>query len=223
MFFTFLICSLSPTSLKSSTTKSKTATSTATTSNERNTIKNNKVNLNNKLKLKQPNNNTVATSTTPKTYSFRITLNKCDNSNCKPEYGHCLNNSCFCNKGYANVEGKNISNSVCSYKQRKQIIAFLLELFLCFVGAGHAYIGHYSISLLKFILMVLWPLVWVCVFFDWIKDQEENEENKCTLLTLKKVIPFVYMCLLGVWVIVDLVIFGLNIFTDRNVVPLESW
>ena len=175
------------------------------------------------------NKNTQARTQT-KTDSFstssyrQVTLPICDIRSCLPKFGRCVDNICFCNDGYANVEPLNNQNA-CSYRLKKQAIAFILEILFGVFGAGHLYIGDYSFGLLKFLLLILLPLAYMCVIYDWIinYDSKQAERKSCLELVLLKIIPFIYVCLATIWILIDLVLIGRNYYQDRNLVPLESW
>lgn len=159
------------------------------------------------------------------TPSYRqVTLQKCDIKSCLPEFGRCVENTCFCNDGYANVEPLNNQNA-CSYRRKKQVIAFILEILFGVFGAGHLYLGDSSFGLLKFLLLIVLPLAYMCVFYDWIinYDSKQAERKSCLELVLLKIIPFIYVCLATILILTDLVLIGRNYYQDRNLVPVESW
>ena len=56
---------------------------------------------------------------------------------------------CECNLGF--IDDPDNSEIGCSYQQKKQLKAFLLELFLCY-GAGHFYIHNYKLAIPKLVL-----------------------------------------------------------------------
>ena len=73
---------------------------------------------------------------------------------------------CECMKDYANDKG---NTTACSYERKKQLTAFLLELFVGF-GAGHFYRANYleaSLKLVAFLfgiyIICLFPLTAKCV------------------------------------------------------------
>ena len=64
---------------------------------------------------------------------------------------------CVCVTGYVSgfKYNKNLDNSLyCDYKQKKQLTAFLLELFVGF-GAGHFYRGNYLMARLKLVAFLI--------------------------------------------------------------------
>ncbi len=151
---------------------------------------------------------------------------KCSIENtCIPKYGICLSKSeCACNKGYINFlsEGKILPNALgkyCSYRQKKQLLSFLLESFLTF-GVGHFYAERYTIGYSK---LLLCSLVCAIFLFEHFKHQGFKFDFlfKSSPLTL---VVFVFLgIILAVWQIVDMVLIGLNKYYDGNNMPLQGW
>ena len=116
------------------------------------------------------------------------------------EFGNCnfniykyfkLNNTeddrephCVCNMGYSSFDIENLkseSNILCCYKQKSQLKAFLLELFLGF-GIGHFYLGKYYFASLKLCLQVstcitLWCVIYFACTREYSIEVHQNEIN----------------------------------------------
>ena len=64
-----------------------------------------------------------------------------------------LTNSCECDIGYTSYGSRDGTD--CNYKQKYQMNAFLLSLFLGEFGAGRFYVGDYMLGSLKLMLYVV--------------------------------------------------------------------
>ena len=87
-------------------------------------------------------------------------LINCSEQTCDYSHMNCTaNNSeyCICNEDYATING-----NPCSVQRKKQLTAFLLELFVGF-GAGHFYRHHYLMASLKLVAFVFGIYV-ICLF-----------------------------------------------------------
>jgi len=148
---------------------------------------------------------------------FVAKLEHCNKDLCLENYGECSDaTTCKCKAGYANVPGKNdIPEAVCSYQQKKQIIAFLLELLLPF-GGGQFYIGFWAKGVIKLLFFIVIPVIWCVInmIFTSFKDT-------CSLAHL--LIPAIYACCYFIWYFVDIILIGLNTFKDINGVELYTW
>ena len=143
-----------------------------------------------------------------------------DNILCPKDRGQCTNYSdegkfCKCFSGY--MDDPKESNYKCTYKQKTQLKAFLLELFLCY-GAGHFYIHHYKLAIPKLVVFVFL----YCLFIALRIITKAKEENKFAnlIICISAGISFVGML---IWQIVDLVNFGRNKYEDGNKMPLLRW
>ena len=122
---------------------------------------------------------------------------------------------CECIDGYASYPEDN--NIQCNYKQKLQLKAFLLELFLCY-GAGHFYIHNYKLAIPKLVVFVFF----YCLFIALRIITKAKEENKKAnlIICIGAGISFVGMLS---WQIIDLINFGKNNYKDGNNVPLRKW
>ncbi len=122
--------------------------------------------------------------------------------------------TCRCGEGRVNYKTSDIESTpgFCNYTQKKQIIAFLLELILQF-GLGHLYAGRMAVGLTKLFLYIYFSCSRAII-----AQKIENRENldiPCHLLCA--------CCALTVWYIVDAINFGTNSYLDGNSVPLQAW
>ena len=105
----------------------------------------------------------------------------------------------------------------CSYKQKTQLKAFLLELFLCY-GAGHFYIHNYRLAIPKLVVFIFL----YCLFIALRIITKAKEENKFANLIICISAGFSFVGMLT-WQIIDLVNFGRNKYEDGNKMPLRGW
>ena len=154
---------------------------------------------------------------------FLITRNiKCDNKNCQAPYGVCADAStCKCLNGYANfvAEGQAFPGSYCNYEQKKQLVAFLLEMFVG-MGVGHFYSGRVLFGVFK-LLILLGPLV-LGVLMCCSSIVKSSDTSTCMGLVVM-IGSCACICTAVVWQLVDLIMFGINSYKDGNGVPLAHW
>ena len=127
-----------------------------------------------------------------------------DHMNCKennPEY-------CICKEEYASIKSNPLK---CSIQRKKQLTAFLLELFVGF-GAGHFYRHHYLMASLKLVAFVFGIYV-ICLFPLTAKCVTDCCDSDC-LVVLVSIIFYLYAAGLATWYIFDLVYFGKNKWKD---------
>lgn len=109
---------------------------------------------------------------------------------------------CVCNSGYAEAD--------CSYKEKKQLAAFLLHIFLGMeFGAGHFYAGNDGMGAGELVLFWASAILTGCGV--------SYEKSPAALVGA--------LGLLGSfgWWIADAVRFGQNKIDDGNGKPLEDW
>ncbi len=149
----------------------------------------------------------------------------CSTANCPKDQGKCKNAStCECYSGWINPVGKDkqaqlVSGKFCSYHQRRQLTAFLLEFFLSF-GIGHLYAHRFPEGCIKFTLASL-----VCIFLLALKLINKGVfiENQTPLSYVMLTFTTFMCCAFVGWQFVDLIMFGMNKFPDGNNMPLEPW
>lgn len=143
----------------------------------------------------------------------------CAAPKCEHPYGRCIedNKTCACEQGYVNDIQKNEDPALiklekyCTYKQKKQLTAFLLELLIA-MGVGHLYAGRLDLGLPKLFLTLL-----VCILGG---ARFKADSGVATILSI---ISCIVCCGLFVWEIVDLVFYGTNKYSDGNGKPLKEW
>ena len=170
---------------------------------------------------------TPAGSTTPPVDpndKFYFTRNiKCDNKNCPAPYAVCSDDkTCRCLPGYANfiAEGQTSPGYYCNYEQKKQLVAFLLEMFVS-MGVGHFYSGRVLMGVIK-LLVLLGPLMFGILMCCSSIVKSSSDTSSCAGLFFM-VGSCACVCAALVWQLVDLIMFGINNYKDGNNVPLAHW
>lgn len=154
-------------------------------------------------------NNQAVILTNPKDpFEYAKTKVKCTQANC-PFPNNCVADYlCKCASGNANfyVDPFIRENPTyyCIYTRKNQLSAFLLEFFI--PPFGHFYAGQYAIAVLKLILPCIFASLFVFI------------EN-----TMAKSISAGALCAMSVWWLVDIILYGINYYSDQNSVPLASW
>ena len=148
---------------------------------------------------------------------------------CDDERMNCIDkvrrHHCSCIEGYITFpDSENFK--FCNLNQKKQLIAFLLELCVGF-GAGHFYRNEFTMASLKLVGFAL-GLLFICTFPITAKC---IADCGCEALAIiLSIFYYLYLCGLAVWYIVDLVYFGNNYYEDYSYVsqygktfPLKPW
>ena len=125
--------------------------------------------------------------------------------------------NCTCNKQFANDEG---NKTACTYERKRQLTAFLLELFVGF-GAGHFYRANYLEASLKLVAF-LFGIYIICLFPLTAKCVADCCDCDC-LVVLISLFWFLISAGLAFWFIFDLVWFGKNKYRDRYGFCLMEW
>ncbi len=124
-------------------------------------------------------------------------------------------NVCVCNSGY--------TTSNCSYKQKKQLTAFLLQLFLGKFGAGHFYLGNINLAVGQLVLS-LSTCILPCILMLLIKCMmDNNSDNSCGVMTAgvaQCLTAIITLAIIGWW-IAELILIGTGTRTDGNGMPME--
>ena len=143
------------------------------------------------------------------------------------------NSSCICNVGWISVDSYDVK---CCYKQKQQAIAFLLEFIFGFV-AGHWYVGNKTMGIIKTIFSSTLCTVICCTSFfmlykltdyesksvDDKKYENSNfvkEKNRNIFPVLLLVCSIVFYF---IWQFIDVILFGINHYTDGNGKQLQGW
>ena len=134
---------------------------------------------------------------------------------------------CSCKEGYITFPDTD-DFKYCNFKQKKQLIAFLLELCVGF-GAGHFYRYEFVMASLKLVAFAL-GLVFICTFPIAAKAITDCDCD--ALAIILSIFYYLYLCGLAVWYIWDLVHFGNNSYYDytykyhgdiKEGIPLQPW
>ena len=144
---------------------------------------------------------------------------------CDLDHMECTNtiylHHCSCKEGYITYPKDN--SKYCNLEQKKQSIAFILELCVGF-GAGHFYRHHYTMASLKLVGFIL-GIVFICSFPITAKCISDCDCD--CLAVLLSIIYYLYLCGLAFWYIWDLVYFGKNKYLDytyeNQTIPLKHW
>lgn len=150
----------------------------------------------------------------------------CENSTISCSgHGECTPDklNCMCESGFTTFpdpKDQIENNQRCNYEKKKQLKAFLFELFLGF-GAGHFYTERYTMAGLKLGAFIFGIFI-ICLFPITAKFLSEKLESDCLVLSVS---CFYYLCSVGLafWFIYDLVMFGMNKYNDGNGIQLQSW
>ena len=135
----------------------------------------------------------------------------CTQETCELDHMNCKENNpeyCICKEEYASIKSNPLK---CSIQRKKQLTAFLLELFVGF-GAGHFYRHHYLMASLKLVAFVFGIYV-ICLFPLTAKCVTDCCDSDC-LVVLVSIIFYLYAAGLATWYIFDLVYFGKNKYKD---------
>lgn len=132
--------------------------------------------------------------------------------------------NCTCKPGYVPIssENKDSDFQYCKYKQKKQLVAFLLELFIGF-GAGHFYRSAYGFAFKK-LGAYLAAVCLICCLPGITKEISRNSGDCVAFL----VTLIYYACSVGIgfWYVFDLIQFAKNNYPDNRFEPnigLKPW
>ena len=123
--------------------------------------------------------------------------------------------SCKCDIGY--TTHNSLDGTECNYKQKYQMNAFLLSLFLGEFGAGRFYVGDYVLGTIKLLLI----FIGCCIACIAMMTGAGTESGACMILGY--CVLFCSACGLGVWCFVDIILFAINLIPDENGVQLSPW
>ena len=135
----------------------------------------------------------------------------CNAETCGPSQGKCNDQRmCVCEKGWLNDPNLKV-NKFCSYKQKKQMLFFLIEFFAPF-GLGHILYGKFYYGIIKlsvFIGLIMIDLISKCVLLCG------NERGA----KFPNYMTFFYYLILVFWQLFDMTMIGFNKFKDENGMP----
>jgi hypothetical protein len=151
-------------------------------------------------------------------HRLRYLVNDCNNLICPSPGGICSpEGKCVCSVGYITVPSPS-EHKFCNYAQKKQSIAFMLEMF-GLIGFGFIYIGYYFRGLMKifvFFLIIVYGTQFIIVF---LREKSDTQ----AVYFFKLALSCCCVCFPIVWHFIDLVNFAFNIYNDNNGIPLLSW
>jgi hypothetical protein len=141
---------------------------------------------------------------------------QCDLDTCNPTMGVCsIQNECICEKGF--VDDPNVSvNKYCSYKQKRQLLFFLIEFFAPF-GLGHILNGRLFYGIIKCSIIV--GIVLLDILSRCIIMCGSERGAKCP-----NYFSFFYYLMLVIWHAYDITMIGFNKFKEENnisFIPVE--
>lgn len=132
--------------------------------------------------------------------------------------GQCVSNNTICQCYYGYVTDYN-NNIKCSYKQKSQMTAFLLEAFT-FIG-GDIYLKNIQYAIIKVVMILIITIIFSfnipCGFFG-IKLLTNKDCSACPCIKLGT--SFVIIIVLLIWTLSDILIILNERATDANKVPL---
>jgi len=147
---------------------------------------------------------------------------QCGVYQCVNNAGKCINfmmSNCTCLPEYDTFPVTSIIR--CNYEKKMQKTAFLLELFLSY-GSGHFYINNSKMAIPKFLFWFTGYYLFIILRVIY-KQKEDEDPDKNTFATVSIILGFIFLILMVIWQIVDLVMFGLNKYTDGNGIDLLPW
>jgi hypothetical protein len=144
-------------------------------------------------------------------YSICGTDIKCSNKGgtCN-EYNN--NFYCTCSEKYATYPDDN--EILCNYERKRQLKAFLLELFLTY-GAGHFYVKNYKYAIPKLIVFIF--LYCLFIFLRIVTKAKEENKTANLIICINAIICFIGMI---TWQLIDVFKFGYNKYKDGNGIEL---
>jgi len=132
------------------------------------------------------------------------------------EHGHCSENPskvgvCDCDNGWTTY-----GSSQCTYKQKFQLTAFLLQFFIS--GAGYIYVGSTAMGVGELILSVF---VWIFLIGSGIYfiKSDGGEDGTICLYCLGIVCAIASFG----WWLATVIMFGMNDVNDSNGINLKGW
>ena len=149
--------------------------------------------------------------------SNNINNNACNSDIDCNGHGTCnfATSGCKCDIGYTTYNS--LDDTQCNYKQKYQMNAFLLSLFLGEFGAGRFYVGDYLLGSIKLCLIFIGCCLACCSIMG------SYAADNGVLLMVGYCTLFCSACGLGIWCIVDIILFAINDIPDQNGAQLAPW
>lgn len=118
---------------------------------------------------------------------------------------------CICDHGYVTYNSEN----QCNYKQKSQIIAFILHIFLFVVGAGEWYLGNILLGFIPIFITMIWIfnkyVLWIILCRLNIKEE--------TIEYFRMYNDIICSFCLLFWFVIDLIYIADGTRVDHNGVP----
>ena len=149
---------------------------------------------------------------------LRYLTNDCNNLICSLPGGLCSKEGkCQCFQGYITVQSQT-DHKLCNYAQKKQFIAFILEMF-GLVGFGFIYIGYYFRGFMKIFVLSLIIICGTQFIIVFLKEKSDTQ----AAYFFKLALSCCCICFPIFWHFFDLVNLAYSNYNDNNGIPLESW
>ena len=140
----------------------------------------------------------------------------CSISNCPFGQGQCINEECFCLRGYTTVTlDQNTPFEYCNYKQYSRWTPFILEFL--FPTIGHFYIGNFYRGILKLSIMIGPILIWLMGYIIKNCCFKDNDEIIGTISICSSLVFLVFV----IFQFVDLFYYAFAWLKDGNGVQLK--
>lgn len=143
-------------------------------------------------------------------------IKSCGNRMCNVDSFCTFDSRCVCPYGFStNAQS---SQGECCYEQKKQMWAFFLELML-FFGAGHFYIGQYSIAVPKLLVFLLLIIANLAVMPHLVFKRKIRKKWQI----IQGVFFILLLLVFLIWQILDIYFFAKNSYKDKNKMDLLHW
>lgn len=140
----------------------------------------------------------------------------CSIANCPFGQGQCINEECFCIKGYKTVTlEQNKPFEYCNYKQYSRWTPFVLEFL--FPTIGHFYIGNFYRGILKLSIMIGPLLIWLMGYVIKNCCFKDDDEIIGTISICSSIVFLIFV----IFQFVDLIYYAFAWLKDGNGVQLK--
>ena len=140
----------------------------------------------------------------------------CSIANCPFGQGQCINEECFCIKGYKTVTlEQNKPFEYCNYKQYSRWTPFVLEFLLPTIG--HFYIGNFYRGILKLSIMIGPLLIWLMGYVIKNCCFKDDDEIIGTISICSSIVFLIFV----IFQFVDLIYYAFAWLKDGNGVQLK--
>jgi uncharacterized membrane protein len=119
--------------------------------------------------------------------------------------------TCECNYCWTNFK---VTTKQCNYRQKSQSTAFILSFLLGYFGVDHMYTGNYILVIQKIVLFIIFIFIYK---FTPMKNDIFNNKRKIVICSV------ILGLIIFILYINDIILFGLNKYTDKNNIQLCKW